>query len=851
MKSLKLRPHNKKAYDKVKKTYETEKIAAVVHATGTGKSYIALSLVMDNKNKKFIYITPSLAIKEHLEQVLKTNNYSLTEDLPNLEIKTYSALYNDYKNNLLDKLDVDYIILDEFHHIGADKWENAINHLISIKPKMKIFGMSATTVRNRKTAKERDMTLEYGDEIFSDKVVSKFTLSDAIIQGVLKEPVYKTVEYTNFNVIEDLEQRIIKAKNIENKPQYMDLLSEVKKKLLSQKSIKDLLKENLELGKKYIFFCPPNINSNSKDFKQIKDEVINILKDTINETEVEIYTTSSLDKDSGKKARDLFSKDLDSNGNDVKNKLRILFAINQCNEGVHFENIAGVILGRSTSSDIVFKQQIGRALSIGNKVEKPLILDLVNNSKIMLELHDELKFKCKKSKKNIAANIEEKSIGIEVDVLNSEIVELYKYLNEINNLSIEEKLKQIVSLKSFPVIKRSDKFSNNSSMRIFIEGSKNEILKFINTEDGYLFYAQIMRLPLYKFKANLSFEDKMEEYFENQLYIKYAYDKRLTFSDGVVVKSFINVNKERIKSYIKGKGSKYSEVFKTIAYFKNKLSELEKLEIILSLSKKPNENGKDLFSDGTQMHSFIRRFEKKLDNFLETEEGFKYKEQILKSVCFKKELTFIEKMEELLNIGYTPEKKGKVFFSSGTDVYNFVKYSKENILKFINDEENKEKYQILIDDKYLNQEKYSLDKYIDELIEMLKENNFDEDTKLSSGTVVKHFLKNTKYDIYKKIRNQEKSEILLNIPTLKKLHEITEQKEYLFSMVGLSYMKLYEDLKNVSLEILKAKITYLIRNDIEVFKDNQLNEIFYLNADEISGKYNLDISSVEKIVKKV
>ena len=48
------------------------------------------------------------------------------------------------------------------------------------------------------------------------------------------------------------------------------------------------------------------------------------------------------------------------------------------NEGVHVEDIAGVILFRPTVSPIIYKQQIGRALTAGGNVA-PLILDVVNN----------------------------------------------------------------------------------------------------------------------------------------------------------------------------------------------------------------------------------------------------------------------------------------------------------------------------------------------------------------------------------------------------------------------------------------------------------------------------------------
>lgn len=63
---------------------------------------------------------------------------------------------------------------------------------------------------------------------------------------------------------------------------------------------------------------------------------------------------------------------------DTSNRLKLLFCIDMLNEGVHVEGISGVILFRLTISPIVYKQQIGRALTAGDTAA-PLILDVVNN----------------------------------------------------------------------------------------------------------------------------------------------------------------------------------------------------------------------------------------------------------------------------------------------------------------------------------------------------------------------------------------------------------------------------------------------------------------------------------------
>jgi hypothetical protein len=60
--------------------------------------------------------------------------------------------------------------------------------------------------------------------------------------------------------------------------------------------------------------------------------------------------------------------------------LRLLYCIDMLNEGIHVEDISGVILSRPTASPIIYKQQIGRALSADkNTSANPVIFDIVNN----------------------------------------------------------------------------------------------------------------------------------------------------------------------------------------------------------------------------------------------------------------------------------------------------------------------------------------------------------------------------------------------------------------------------------------------------------------------------------------
>ena len=139
--------HNADSYRKIKSAFETgENVVGIVHATGTGKSYNALQLAYDNKDKKIVYVVPSNGIIEHIKKIIEDNpNLDLTRDFSNLEFRTYQSFISLSKEEIED-IDCDLLVLDEFHHIGAPIWGSRINTMIETHSNMKIFGMTAYTV---------------------------------------------------------------------------------------------------------------------------------------------------------------------------------------------------------------------------------------------------------------------------------------------------------------------------------------------------------------------------------------------------------------------------------------------------------------------------------------------------------------------------------------------------------------------------------------------------------------------------------------------------------------------------------------------------------------------------------
>ena len=466
--------HNAKCYKEVKKAYESgENVVGIVHATGTGKSYNALQLAYDNKDKKIVYIVPSNGIIEHIEKIISNNpNLDLKRDFPNLELRTYQSLVSLSKEEL-KKIECDMLIIDEFHHMGAPIWGAQVKAMIETHEDIKIFGMTAYTVRDRNTPYERDMANPNTNELFSNKIVSRYDLCDAMMDGILPIPVYKS-SYITIEDIEDVENRLDKSLlSKEECKKYKDMLLAAKERIHEAKSIPKVISKNIKPKGKYIYFCPPYSETGVNDIETIKAQAMNWFKQITEEDNIEFYTSTSQMGKEGIKNREAFYEDKTTEGEDAKDKLRVMFAINQYNEGIHAPNVDGVILGRVTSSDIIFFEQIGRGLAVrGDAKEKfeqlaqyskkeleemcksreieikdnytkedlierliaPTIIDLSNNFRCIKELEDNLKNRVREAQnREVETNPREikiKDVSFDIEMEDQDFYEMLEDIKE-------------------------------------------------------------------------------------------------------------------------------------------------------------------------------------------------------------------------------------------------------------------------------------------------------------------------------------------------------------------------------------------------------------------------------------
>ncbi len=347
--------HNRIAYESaIAMLTETGK-AAIVHPTGTGKSFIGFKLCEDNSDKVICWLSPSDYIfKTQLENLKNAANGYEPE---NIILYTYAKLMLMSKEEIAE-IKPDYIILDEFHRCGAEMWGQGVQNVLNTYPDVPILGLSATAIRYLDN--QRDMA----DELFDGNIASEMTLGEAIVRGILNPPKYIQSVFSYQKDLDKYTRRVQRARNKvvrDAGERYLEALRRAIEKADGLDVIFD--KHMTDRTGKYIVFCAD---------KEHMDEMMTHTEWFAKiDKAPHIYSFYTEDP-TASKSFVAFKKD------DDDTHLRLLYAIDALNEGVHVEDISGVILLRPTISPIIFKQQIGRALSASKKKE-PIIFDIVNN----------------------------------------------------------------------------------------------------------------------------------------------------------------------------------------------------------------------------------------------------------------------------------------------------------------------------------------------------------------------------------------------------------------------------------------------------------------------------------------
>ena len=403
--------HNMTAYENVVNKFKETKKTAIIHPTGTGKSFIGFKLCADNPNKRICWVSPSEYIfKTQIENLKKVSNGYFPN---NITFFTYARLMNLTQEEIGEILP-DYIILDEFHRCGAKMWGQGVANLLNAYPDAYILGLSATAIRYLDS--KRDMS----DELFDGNIASEMTLGEAIVRGILNPPKYVLSVFSYEKDLERYEKRIRNNKSKLVRDEGEKYLNALKRTLEQADGIDEIFYKHIEdrCGK-YIVFCA-NYEHMREMIKMSQNWFYKV------DENPHIYCAYSNNPET--------DFEFEKFKADNSAHLKLLFCIDMLNEGVHVDDVSGVILLRPTVSPVIYKQQIGRALS-ANKKKNAVIFDIVLNIENLYSI-DEIK-----EEMEIATSYY-RTLGEDNLIVN----EHFKIIDEVKNcMELFDKLENILT----------------------------------------------------------------------------------------------------------------------------------------------------------------------------------------------------------------------------------------------------------------------------------------------------------------------------------------------------------------------------------------------------------------------
>ena len=353
--AIELFRHNQEAYESAVAMLEAVGKACVIHPTGTGKSFIGFKLCEDNPDKKVLWLAPSEYIFDtQIENLRKATGGYVPE---NISFYTYAKLML-MSDEEIKSIKADICVYDEYHRAGATCWQSGIERLRAIYPDVPVLGLSATNIRYLDN--QRDMA----QELFDGNIASNLTLGEAIVLGILNPPKYVLSLFSYSKDLEKYERRVQHTRNKVIRTKAEKCLDALKRALENADGLDRIFDKHMaDRHGKYIVFAP-NFETMQEYITHCDEWFGKVDK------EYHVYSVYSYDPTASKSFKEFKKDDSDH--------LRLLFCIDALNEGIHVEDVSGVILMRPTVSPIVYKQQIGRALS-ASKSKEPVIFDIVNN----------------------------------------------------------------------------------------------------------------------------------------------------------------------------------------------------------------------------------------------------------------------------------------------------------------------------------------------------------------------------------------------------------------------------------------------------------------------------------------
>ncbi|MDB5238669.1 MAG: Phage integrase family protein [Candidatus Parcubacteria bacterium] len=324
------------------------KRALVVMATGLGKTFTAAFITKAFRPKKTLFLVHNNHILHHAMLEFKmvfgenttiavynglSKNGAAEADIVFATWQTMGVNLKKWKKNHFD-----LIIVDEAHHAEADTYRPTLRYFTGAK-----LGITATPNRANE---DEDIRNAFGDEVIH------ISREEAIARGWLPPIEYHVVTDES---LDEHALQIIAAEIKEGKERFT--MAEVNRCIFIKKRDEEIAKIINGYSEKALVFCA-SIGHSERLAKSLE-------------------LGATFHSMTGKSQSDTWDKN-QATLTALKNGLvRRVCAVNAFNEGVNVPSIGLVAFCRTTDTQNVFDQQLGRGLRPGK--DKLIVLDFVGN----------------------------------------------------------------------------------------------------------------------------------------------------------------------------------------------------------------------------------------------------------------------------------------------------------------------------------------------------------------------------------------------------------------------------------------------------------------------------------------
>ena len=423
---ISLRDYQQVAIDNTNEVFKDKRFASVILPTGGGKTYVALTEMLQygktqeeieiennqlelekipypRNDKKMLYLAPSNEILEQTKDRIienfhgkigtsgKSKDKIIAEVFPNLQFATYQSLITKAGKETLKK-QYDFMIFDELHRTGAEKWEKALNKLLENQLETtKVLGITATPTRDaddRNMADEIAQKLGYTDEEIQENkhIAKQIELKEAIQLGMVVNPKIVSCEYDVLTdgTMENLKEEIDEIADEDEKKKKLEKYDKLRKKLENATGISEIIQQNVKKGGKYVIFIPVSPDEKGKESKDKIKEYEERMREYLKDSGIDAEYYSMLGTYTNKEN----ANQLESFESEDENKTKFMIVMNKANEGLHIKGVDGMIWFRALdeNSKILYLQQLGRVITSidpNNPIEdekRPVVMDFANNT---------------------------------------------------------------------------------------------------------------------------------------------------------------------------------------------------------------------------------------------------------------------------------------------------------------------------------------------------------------------------------------------------------------------------------------------------------------------------------------